>query len=98
MIESVRRKTGQPCPFYPFIKSISQEDLYDEENKVAVGDKVVTSNISDKFLPGILIGYISSIESDPNNLTKSGYITPAVDFKHMSEVLVVTEMKQATEE
>ena len=73
-------------------------DLYDEENKVAVGDKVVTSNISDKFLPGILIGYISSIESDPNNLTKSGYITPAVDFKHMSEVLVVTEMKQATEE
>ena len=73
-------------------------DLYDEDDKVAVGDKVVTSNISDKFLPGILIGYISSIESDPNNLTKSGYITPAVDFKHMSEVLVVTESKQSAEE
>ena len=73
-------------------------DLYDENNKVAVGDKVVTSNISDKFLPGILIGYISSIESDPNNLTKSGYITPAVDFKHMSEVLVVLEKKQTTED
>ena len=73
-------------------------DLYDEDDKVAVGDKVVTSNISDKFLPGILIGYISSIESDPNNLTKSGYITPAVDFKHMSEVLVVTERKQSEEE
>ena len=73
-------------------------DLYDEDDKVAVGDKVVTSNISDKFLAGILIGYISSIESDPNNLTKSGYITPAVDFKHMSEVLVVTESKQSAEE
>ncbi|MBR4580686.1 MAG: rod shape-determining protein MreC [Lachnospiraceae bacterium] len=73
-------------------------DLYDENDKVAVGDKVVTSNISDKYLPGILIGYISSIESDPNNLTKSGYITPAVDFKHMSEVLVVTEMKETLEE
>ena len=73
-------------------------DLYDENNKVAVGDKVVTSNISDKFLPGILIGYISSIESDPNNLTKSGYITPAVDFKHLSEVLVVMEKKQMPEE
>lgn len=69
-------------------------DLYDEDNKVAVGDKVVTSNISDKFLPGILVGYISSIETDPNNLTKSGYITPVVDFHHLSEVLVITEKKQ----
>ena len=73
-------------------------DLTDEDNKVAVGDKVVTSNISDKFLPGILIGYISSVESDPNNLTKSGYITPAVDYKHLSEVLVVLEKKKTTEE
>ena len=69
-------------------------DLYDEDDKVAVGDKVVTSNISDKFLPGILVGYISSIETDPNNLTKSGYITPVVDFHHLSEVLVITEKKQ----
>lgn len=71
-------------------------DLLDADNRVAVGDKVVTSNISDKYLPGILIGYISSIQSDPNNLTKSGYITPAVDFKHISEVLVITEIKQET--
>ncbi len=73
-------------------------DLYDEKNQVAVGDKVVTSNISDKFLPGILIGYISSIETDPNNLTKSGYITPAVDFTHMGEVLVILKNKQAVGE
>ena len=72
-------------------------NLIDTENKVAVGDKVVTSNISDKFLPGILIGYISSIESDPNNLTKSGYITPAVDFKHLSDCLVVMETKDGTD-
>ena len=72
-------------------------NLIDTENKVAVGDKVVTSNISDKYLPGILIGYISSIESDPNNLTKSGYITPAVDFKHLSDCLVVMETKDGTD-
>lgn len=71
-------------------------NLLDADDRVAVGDKVVTSNISDKYLPGILIGYISSIQSDPNNLTKSGYITPAVDFKHISEVLVITETKQDT--
>ena len=73
-------------------------DLLDEDNRVAVGDKIVTSGISDKYLPGILIGYISSIESDPNNLTKSGLITPAVDFKHVNDVLVIKKTKQETGE
>ena len=30
---------------------------------------------------------------DSNNLTKSGYITPAVDFRHLREVLVIKEQK-----
>lgn len=68
--------------------------LVDSRNLVVEGDKVVTSNISDKFLPNILIGYISSIEKDANNLTKSGLITPAVDFEHLGEVLVITDIKQ----
>lgn len=68
--------------------------LMDSQNKVVVGDKVVTSDISDKFLPDILIGYINSIDMDANNLTKSGLLTPAVDFEHLSEVLVITDMKQ----
>ena len=72
--------------------------LVDSRNVVQVGDKVVTSNISDKFLPNLLIGYISSIETDANNLTKSGLITPAVDFEHLGEVLVITDRKQAVDE
>ena len=59
-----------------------------------VGDKVVTSNISEKFLPGILIGYISELGNDANNLTKSGEITPVVDFRHIQEVLVITDLKR----
>ncbi len=71
--------------------------LVDSDNQVVVGDKVVTSDISDRYQPGILIGYISYIENDSNNLTKSGYITPAVDFEHLSEVLVIMELKQTIE-
>lgn len=67
--------------------------LTDENNKVHVGDKVVTSNISEKYLPGILIGYISELNNDANNLTKSGKITPVVDFKHLQEVLVIPQLK-----
>ncbi|MFA9377169.1 MAG: rod shape-determining protein MreC [Lachnotalea sp.] len=68
--------------------------LNDKSNLVNVGDKVVTSNISDKFLPGILIGYISEKSIDANNLTNSGYITPVVDFEHLQEVLVITDLKE----
>ena len=68
--------------------------LNDENNRVHVGDKVVTSNISEKYLPGILIGYISELNNDANNLTKSGLITPVVDFRHMQEVLVIKERKE----
>ena len=72
--------------------------LIDSNQKVEVGDKVVTSNISDKYLPNILIGYISEINQDSNNITKSGKITPAVDFEHLDEVLVILETKQQIED
>ena len=61
------------------------------------GDMVVTSNISSKFLPGILIGYIKDIKEDSNNLTKSAYLTPVVDFAHLDIVLVIKEEKATPE-
>lgn len=64
------------------------------ENAVAIGEQIVTSNISDKYLRGILIGYVSEVTEDSNHLTNTGYITPAVDFKHIQEVLVIKELKQ----
>lgn len=69
-------------------------NLEDSENKVSVGDSVVTSNISDKYLPGILVGYVTEISDDSNQLTKSGKITPVVDFKHLQDVLVIMQLKE----
>ena len=40
-----------------------------------------------------MIGYVSEINVDANNLTRSGYITPVVDFKNLQEVLVITMTK-----
>lgn len=74
--------------------AIGFEQLTDSAGKVQIGDKIVTSNISDKYLPSILIGYITEINQDSNNITKSGKITPAVDFEHLEEVLVIMETKQ----
>lgn len=73
---------------------ISFSKLVDSEGKAAPGDKIVTSNISEHYLPGLLIGYISKLETDANNLTKSGTLTTAVDFEHLNDVLVIMELKQ----
>ncbi len=77
--------------------SIKFTELRDKDNAVSAGDQIVTSQISSKYLPGISIGYIKEINNDSNNLTKSGYITPVVDFEHLDIVLVVTVMKQTKE-
>jgi len=57
------------------------------------GERVVTSDISDRYLPGILIGYIDSVEEDTNNLTKNGTIIPAVDFENIKDVFVILSEK-----
>ena len=59
-----------------------------------MGERIVTSNISEKYVEGLFIGYISEINVDSNNLTRSGYITPAVDFNKIQEVLVLTKTKE----
>ena len=60
------------------------EQLANNENEVKVGTQVVTSNISDKYLQGLLIGYVSEVTVDANNLTRSGYIIPATDFHELN--------------
>lgn len=68
--------------------------LYDREDKVSVGERIVTSNISEKYVEGLFIGYVSAIELDTNNLTKTGTIVTPVDFQHLKDVFVITVNKE----
>ncbi|MCR4721448.1 MAG: rod shape-determining protein MreC [Lachnospiraceae bacterium] len=56
--------------------------------------EVVTSYISDKYLPGILIGYVSDIGVDPTKLTQQCRLTPVVDFEHIDAVLIITQLRE----
>lgn len=76
---------------------ITFSELRDDENQVKVGDPVVTSYVSDQYHQGILIGYITSVENGPNNLTKIGTITPVADFEHLEDVLVIMKIKDVAE-
>jgi len=60
-------------------------------------DEIVTSHISDKFQQGILIGYVTDIKTDSSNMTKTAYLTPVVDFEHLDDVLIITQLKESFE-
>ena len=65
-----------------------------KDGDVKEGDRIVTSNISSKYLPGILIGYAKDITTDDTRLTKSGYLIPTAKFNNLEEVLVILELKE----
>jgi rod shape-determining protein MreC len=91
--------TGDKCTIEGDIKLMDSGFIsvkyFNSSVNVRNGDKIVTSNISDKYLPGILIGYTKDVTLDANNLTQSGYLVPAVDFEHLQEVLIITDLKDA---
>lgn len=68
-------------------------ERFKENAEVNDGDRIITSNISTKYLPGLFIGYAREVTPDGNALTKSGKVEPAVDFEHLQKVLVITQLK-----
>ena len=91
--------TGDKCTVEGDIKlmdsGLISVKYFNSSVNVRNGDKIVTANISDKYLSGILIGYTKDVSLDVNNLTQSGYLIPAVDFEHLQEVLIITELKDS---
>ena len=69
-------------------------ELISKDAEIMDGFEVVTSHISPNFHQGILIGYVSDIELDSSNMTKTAYLTPVVDFERLKEVLIITELKE----
>lgn len=60
-----------------------------EDTHLIIGDEIVTSHLGQIYPPGILIGQVKDIEVNPNKLSKTAILEPAVDFKHLEEVLVI---------
>ena len=65
----------------------------DKDVEVEDGMRILTSNLSSDYLPGILIGYARDVQVDSSNLQQSGYLTPAVRFDSLREVVVILDLK-----
>ncbi|MCI5902115.1 MAG: rod shape-determining protein MreC [Blautia sp.] len=98
-VSAMAVSTGDNCIVYGDLELIDEgklcfEQLYDVEDKVTIGERIVTSNISENYVEGLFIGYVSEVVQDTNNLTKTGTLVTPVDFQHLKEVLVITVNKQ----
>lgn len=49
----------------------------DTDFNISRDNVIVTSNISDRYLPGLVIGYAQDVTVDENGLAASGYLKPA---------------------
>ena len=90
-VSAMQSTTGDAC--------VVTGDLQymDTDFNISRDNVIVTSNISDRYLPGLVIGYAQDVTVDENGLAASGYLKPAADFKHIRNVLVVTTQKQSAE-
>ena len=94
--------TADTCVVQGNSESIRKDGTIDvkyisKDATMQAGDELVTSHISSKYLEGLRIGTVSDISMDSSNLTKSARVTPVVDFQHIEEVLVITQLKEVPE-
>ncbi len=67
---------------------------------MAQGDTIVTAGLAvgtaarSAYPKGLLIGQVQAIEQDPNALTKTAFVRPAIDFTKVDRLMVVTSFTQ----
>jgi len=64
------------------------------------GDAILSAGLSigqglaSGYPGGLLIGFVEAVETDPNALTKTVFVRPAIDFARIERVLVVLDFVQ----
>lgn len=101
-VSAMQSTTGDACVVTGDLSYMKEHGLLklqymDTDFNISRDNVIVTSNISDRYLPGLVIGYAQDVTVDENGLAASGYLKPAADFKHIRNVLVVTTQKQSAE-
>ena len=97
-VSAQNASTKDPCIVNGSLKlkdtGLLEVELIKADAQMAEGDAIETSHLSDLFLPGLPIGFISNVTQDSSTLTQKATVTPIVDFEHLTDVLVITQLKQ----
>ncbi len=60
-----------------------------KKNRISVGEKVFTSGLATGRPGGIYIGQVTKVVEEPNRITQTIEVTPAVDLNSLEEVVVI---------
>jgi len=60
-------------------------------SSIEVGEKVISSGLSENYPPGIDVGIVEEVQKEANGLVLSATVTPTVNFDQLEEVLVVKQ-------
>jgi len=70
----------------------------DHDAEMSPGQTVITSGYGSVFPKGLVIGTVDKVALDPDGLTKSASVLPAVDFRRLEEVMVVRGLHENYED
>jgi len=66
------------------------------EDEINVGDRLISSGVDGVFPPGILVGVVAHIDKRRHGLFQSVSVAPAVSFRKLEEVFIVTSWQGQT--
>ncbi len=84
-------RTGDQGILEGDLSAIHKGFLFNSEANVAEGDDLMTTGISDFYLSGILIGRVTSIQKEGDQLVKHLRVETLVDFQKLKSVFVIQE-------
>lgn len=80
-----------------FVKVPVSELLADGDVIVSAGlalDAEQAGAARSRYPKGLLIGHVQAVQQDPNALTQTAFVRPAVDFRSLERLLVVIDFSQ----
>ncbi|MDT8899158.1 MAG: rod shape-determining protein MreC [Thermanaerothrix sp.] len=68
-------------------------EMIPQDTVIQVGDLVLTSGLGGTYPPDILVGQVSDVRKQPNQLFQTAVVQPVVDFTALQAVLVITNFR-----
>jgi len=72
-------------------------DFVSKKNRISLGEKVFTSGLASGRPSGVYVGVVTKIVEEPNRITQTIEVTPAVDLGSLEEVSIILQRKPREE-
>jgi rod shape-determining protein MreC len=69
----------------------------DAESDIVEGDRILTSGYGSVYPRGLVVGYVESVEKDPNSRSIVAYIRPSAPLEDIDRMMVITDYEIYTE-